>query len=660
MLKLPRLLKWTASIVVIYFLLLTLFRVAFYFFYKPAGYSFPADAFLMGIRLDLRIVCILGLLMLLICAIPFINPFRNHKAKTFWNIFLSVLFFTILVLYITDFFHYDYLRQRLNASVLNYLHDAGISLSMVWQTYPVIWSLLLIILLVAGIGWLLSRLLHYFQKQTPVRSIKSKILTAPFALLLIAGTWGTLGQFPIRWSDVFTLKDAFKAQLALNPLQSFFSTLSFRSSSFDEAKAKEGYVLMSEYLGLPSSGSNVLNYERMVYPDGPIDSTQKPNIVLVICESFSSYKSSMWGNPLNPTPYFDSLSKEGIFFDHFFTPSYGTARGIWATLTGITDVETPKTASRNPALVDQSMIINAFKDYEKLYFIGGSASWANIRGVLKFNIEGLKLYEQDDYNAEKIDVWGISDKNVFLNADKILAKQVKPFFAIIQTADNHRPYTIPDEDLDEFKKISVNEDSLKKYGYTSIEELNAFRYTDFSYRKFMEAAQKHPYFKNTVFVFIGDHGIRGDAGNMFPRAWTDQALTTVHVPLLFYSPLLQPERRSNICSQLDVLPSIAGLVSIPYRNNTLGRNLFDSALLKDPFRSSSTFIIDPDEKKIGLMAGDHYFRKTIDKPGNELVSIRNNDPVSPADRDSIINKLSRYTDAFYQTARYMLYHNKKE
>lgn len=60
------------------------------------------------------------------------------------------------------------------------------------------------------------------------------------------------------------------------------------------------------------------------------------------------------------------------------------------------------------------------------------------------------------------------------------------------------------------------------------------------------------------------------------------------------------------------------------------------------------------------MAGDHYFRKTIDKPGNELVSIRNNDPVSPADRDSIINKLSRYTDAFYQTARYMLYHNKKE
>jgi phosphoglycerol transferase MdoB-like AlkP superfamily enzyme len=280
--------------------------------------------------------------------------------------------------------------------------------------------------------------------------------------------------------------------------------------------------------------------------------------------------------------------------------------------------------------------------------------------LLKFNIEGLKLYEQEDYNAEKIDVWGISDKNVFLNADKILAQQQKPFFAIIQTADNHRPYTIPHEDLDEFAKVKLPEDSLKKYGYISNEELNAFRYTDFSYQKFIEAAKKHPYFKNTVFVFIGDHGIRGDAGTMFPKAWTQQALTTVHVPLLFYSPLLQPERRATICSQVDVLPSIAGLLSVPYRNTALGRNLFDSGLLKDAFRSSSTFIIDPDEKKIGMVAGDYYYRKVIGKPAFELVSIRNNEPVPARVFDSVKTKLNAYTEAYYETARYMLYNNKKK
>src|SRR5215203_437998 len=659
MLKPPRLLKWIASVVILFLLLLTIFRFLFYIYYKPVNYGFPAEAFLMGLRLDLRVVCILGLVMLLFCVIPFINPFRNSKAKTSWNVFLSLAFFGVLFFYIVDFFHYDYLHQRLNASVLNYLHDAGISLNMVWQTYPVIWSFLLIILLVAIAGFLFSKLLRYFQHQPEHRMRRSRLLTFPFVVLLIVGVWGTVSQFALRWSDVFTLKDAFKAQLALNPLQSFFSTLSFRSSTYDTKRTKESYALMAQYLGLPVSDSTSLNYERVVTPHGLLDTSNKPNVVLVICESFSAYKSSMWGNPLNPSPFFDSLSRNGIFFDHFFTPSYGTARGVWSTVTGITDVEYPKTASRNPAIVDQSTIINSFKGYEKFYFIGGSASWANIRGLLKYNIEGLKLYEQDDYNADKIDVWGISDKNVFLNADKILATQQKPFFAIIQTADNHRPYTIPDEDKEAFKKVNLPEDSLKKYGYISNDELNAFRYTDFSYRKFIEAAKKHAYFENTVFVFIGDHGIRGDAGAMFPKAWTENALTTVHVPLLFYSPLFKPERRSTISSQLDVLPSIAGLLSVPFRNNALGRNLFDSALFTDPLRSSSAFIIDPDEKKIGMIAGDHYFRKTIGKPAYELVSIRNNDPVPQPVADSARAKLNAYADAFYETARYLLYHNKK-
>jgi phosphoglycerol transferase MdoB-like AlkP superfamily enzyme len=514
--------------------------------------------------------------------------------------------------------------------------------------------------LVIAFGWVSSKILRSFQYETINYGRRYKLWTLPFLFLLGLGVWGTMGQFPLRWSDVFTMKDGFKAQLALNPLQSFFSTLSFRSSHYDIEKTKQNYALMSNYLGLKNADSAQLNFERMEYPRGPLDSSLKPNVVLVICESFSAYKSSMWGNPLNPTPFFDSLSKAGIFFDHFFTPSYGTARGVWATITGIPDVESPKTASRNPAMVDQNTIINSFKGYEKLYFIGGSASWANIRGLLKYNIEGLKLYEQDDYNAEKIDVWGISDKNVFLNADKILAQQQKPFFAIIQTADNHRPYTIPEEDLKEFQKVKLPEDSLKKYGYISNDELNAFRYTDFSYEKFIEAAKKHPYFKNTVFVFIGDHGIRGDAGDMFPKAWTAQALTTVHTPFLIYSPLLKPERRTNISSQLDVLPSIAGLLSIPYRNNTLGRNLFDSSLLKDSFRSSSAFIIDPDEKKIGLIAGDHYLRKIIGKPGYELVSIRNNDPVPLQVADSARVKLNAYADAIYETSRYLLYFNKKK
>ncbi len=114
--------------------------------------------------------------------------------------------------------------------------------------------------------------------------------------------------------------------------------------------------------------------------------------------------------------------------------------------------------------------------------------------------------------------------------------------------------------------------------------MNAFRYTDFSFEKFIEAAKKEKYFNNTIFVFVGDHGIRGDAGDMFPKAWEIDGLTTQHVPLLFYSPaLLSPQRIDKTCSQLDLLPSVSALAKVSFINTTLGKNLFDTVKTNTPF-----------------------------------------------------------------------------
>ena len=122
------------------------------------------------------------------------------------------------------------------------------------------------------------------------------------------------------------------------------------------------------------------------------------------------------------------MCKQGIFFDRCFTPAYGTARGVWAVITGIPDVEYPNTASRNPAAVDQHTIINDYKGYDKFYFLGGSLSWANIRGLLTNNITGLHLYEEDSHKAKTVDVWGISDKNLFLEANGVFKEQTPPVF----------------------------------------------------------------------------------------------------------------------------------------------------------------------------------------------------------------------------------------
>ncbi|HEX6913817.1 MAG TPA: LTA synthase family protein, partial [Chitinophagaceae bacterium] len=454
-----------------------------------------------------------------------------------------------------------------------------------------------------------------------------------------------------RWSDAYALGDDFEANLALNPLQSFFSSLKFRHASYDAAKLKKSYPWLSSYLDVDHPDSAGFSFTRS-FPARAGDNLPQ-NVVIVLCESFSGYKSSMYGNPLNTTPYFDSLSRQGLFFSRCFTPHYGTARGVWAVITGIPDVSLTKTASRNPAAVNQRTIINDFKDHDKFYFIGGSTSWANIRGLLTNNIQGLKLYEEEDYNAPKEDVWGISDKNLFLEANKVLAGQQKPFFAIIQTAGNHRPYTIPEEDRKAFEVKKIPADSLKKHGFATLEEYNAFRYTDFTIHSFMKAAAKEKYFSNTLFVFVGDHGIRGDAGDMFPEAWTEQGLTTVHVPLLFYYPKgLRPGLVNAPASQVDILPTVAGICGISYTNTTLGEDLTSGK------RGRWAFILDPDIRQIGVVDSSFYYNYKLNSGQESFTSLNDNRRVKAG--QETIREYRIATDAFYEASRYLLLNNKKK
>jgi len=659
MLPVPRIIKWLLYLDIFFLLVMSLLRLGTWWLLKTDQVYFNESipVFLLGMRYDARVIGVFSAVILIFASIPVLHPFRSPSSAKIWRSYTGLFSTIFIIIYLFDFLHLRYLSQRLNATALSYLEDAKISSAMVWQTYPVIRIFIGLVIFIVLFTWITSFFLRRVtgSKKTITKSSRLSWFFILFFLYALA-IFGRAGQFPLRWSDAFNTGSDFKANIALNPFQSFLSTLSFRTSTFDSKKVKLYYHSMAAYLGVDKPDSVHLNFERKISKrDSGI--TTKPNIIIVICESFSAYKSSMWGNPLNTTPFFNSISKEGIFFDNCFTPHFGTARGVWATVTGIPDVEIVKTASRNPAMVDQHTIINDFTGYEKFYFLGGSTSWANIRGLLTNNIKGLHLYEEDKYDVPKIDVWGISDKNLFLQADKVLKQQHNPFIAIIQTADNHRPYTISPEDLPEFSRVNFPDDSLKKYGFESNEELNAFRYTDFGYSKFIAAAKRSVYFDNTIFVFVGDHGINGNAADMFPRAWTDNELTSYHVPLLFYSPRLIPAKRLHeVASQVDILPTAAGMANIDYTNTTLGRDL----LQKKNNPPGIAFIMDHNNNDIGVVKGSYYYNRQPSGKKENLVwaDFTRNDPGTQS--DSIRQVYRDLTNAFYETSRYMLQNNKKK
>ena len=655
--RVPKTIQWLVKLFFIYLFIFTAFRIATVIFFKPASISVfeLGPSFWLGLKYDLRWIALILSPIALFSLYTRLSPFYSERSKRRWTLYLGIITLLVLFFYGADFGQFAYINARLNADALIFAEDPRESLQMVWQSYPVVWILIGLAGAVLMMTWMFRRMhVDVEEKNLNIHKFTYRRRWHGAALLLLGWfIYGFLTLKPLDFFRAFNLNDEFKSNLALNPLQNFFTTLRFRKPDHTN-NAREYYPVISRFLNLDKYNLPAQSYSRMIQPGKRAFETQ-PNVVLVICESFSMYKSSMSGNPLNSTPYFDSMCRQGIFFERCFTPTFGTARGIFATITGIPDVQLSKFATRNEESVNQRTIINDFDGYEKFYFIGGRSQFNNFGGLIA-NINGVQLYEEGKYKSENINVWGISDKNLFLEADEVLAKQQKPFFAIIQTADNHRPFNIPAEDSD-FVKRTIDPDTLQKYGFESLKEYQAFAYSDYCIRKFMEQAKTQPYFSNTIFVFTGDHGVEGNAEAIYPRAWTEQRLSDEHVPLLFYAPgLLPAQLRKETVSQIDILPSIAGMLQQPYLNSTLGRDLFD----KDK-KENAAFIIYHASGWIGVVTDDYFYRKNIRIKKEELVPVRFDTPaLTPQQQDSVKKQLSELTSAIYETSRWMLLNNKNK
>lgn len=651
--KIPKTILWVINLFLIFLLIFTLFRLVTYFAFKPKSFSFGdlVPSFFMGVRYDLRWIAIILLPVVIVSMLPQFSPFYSSRNKKWWTWYLAVITFVLFFFFAADFGSLSYNQTRLDAGAMNFAEDFAISMRMMWQTYPLLWMILGLLVAVWFFRWMYHKSHWRVISQTDGLGIpyrrKFFIITA---LILGIFIYGRMAITPLTWKQCFVFQDNFKSNLALNPLQNFFATLRFRRPEFNEKKAREVFPLMKEWLQLPPQ--NEFSYRQEILP-GSNAMESRPNIVLVQCESFSMYKSTMSGNPLNTTPYFDSLCRNGIFFERCFTPHFSTARGLFAILFGIPDAQLFKFSSRNPLALTQHTIINNFTGYDKHYFLGGNPEFNNFEGLLK-NIDGLQMHTEASFKSPKINVWGISDKDLFMNANEVFKKETKPFFAYIQTSDNHRPFMIPEADST-FEQEYVTDDVLKKYGFESLREYNSFRYSDYCFKKFLEAAEKESYFHNTIFVFIGDHGVAGNAEEVYPAAWTDQRLTDEHVPLLFYAPyLLQPQKHSEVVSQIDVLPTVAGMLQQPYINTTLGRDLLD------PAKKNNFAFITNTAGKIGMVTDEFYFVTNINFPDEQVVPVRYNGiSYTKTQRDSVQQNLSAFTSAFFETARYMLMNNKK-
>ena len=220
-------------------------------------------------------------------------------------------------------------------------------------------------------------------------------------------------------------------------------------------------------------------------------------------------------------------------------------------------------------------------------------------------------------------MWGISDLDLFREANDQFSQHdpEKPFFAIIQTAGNHRPYSIPDDNAG-FEIIEKDEGALRKAGFKSSGQYNAMRFLDHSIGKFMEMAKTEDYFENTIFVLFGDHGNADPQAEHMPVDDYALRLRSYNVPFIIYGPGLGIDHGTigTVCGLPDLLPTIAGLSRIDYTNKTLGRDVLKN-------ENGMAFVVN---KKIspssyGVLDSDYYLRIFRNGSGMEFHDLNSPD-----------------------------------
>ncbi|UAW97634.1 sulfatase-like hydrolase/transferase [Halopseudomonas nanhaiensis] len=663
--------------VAIIFMLLLLLRAVFLFGFSAVtpgveqSWSLVLETLGIGVRFDLRLAILLMLPVMLLAWLPVWNSLRSSLLRWIGRIYLIVALAVVLLLYIIDFGHYAYLGVRLNASALKFLADAQISQQMLWETYPVVWitlAWLALLLICAGALIGLERLT--FNRPAIRIGLWSRIwgssLMVVLVFLAILGRYTNINlenPVPLRWSDAFFSGDSQLGALGLNPVIFFYDTMGVPQERYDLDQVRRHYPQVSQYLGVAEPDIETLPLARQV-PLQPhrLTAEQRPNVVFVMLESLGTTAVGAYGNPLQPTPNLDRLAKQSWFFRHFYVPVTGTAKTVWASITGIPDVSRQETATRNPLITNQHTLINALEGYHKVYTIGGNSGWANMNALIRQSIDGVKLYEEGGWKAKNVDVWGISDLDLFKETDQILRDlpRDKPFFAYIQTAGHHRPYTIPKEN-DGFQVIDRTLEEVQAAGSQSVAQYNAVRLLDFNIGRLMELAEEGGYLNNTIFVMFGDHNTRIANIDYMKPAFEKLGLESNNVPLLIYAPgLLQPREFEEAVGLADLLPTITSLLGYEYENRTMGRDLLQPA--PEGERVVPLVLREGTFPLIGAVTQDFLLQMNYDGTEPSLHDLDSDTPldnVAEAHPEEY-RRLLPLARGLYETSRYMLYENVRD
>lgn len=563
----------------------TALRVVLLVRFGPRGvpWSHRLAGLLVGVQRDA--------LVALICTLPgllwfWLLPQRQFGARWHRALFWGVNFLACglgVFLLAVEYYFFEEFRSRFNTVAVDYVlypHEVFVN---IWESYPVL-PVVAGCAAVAGAWVWCGR--RWFSRMWQER-VRARWRFAWFAgaLLAAVGLSRTVPLKGVKVSSDRTLNEiANNGGIALTSAAltrhldygAFYKTLE-RAEAWQRVRR----LLASpnaEFVGPPDS------LRRRVRGD---PNRPRLNVVIMLEESLGSEFWGCLGRANTLTPEMDRLAtEEGLLFTNIYACGNRTVRGLEGVLASFPPLPGDSIVARDLSDNVETLARVLKRDgYRTLFFYGGRGMFDGMKSFALRNgfdrfLEHNPPFQDDFPNPGFATVWGVCDEEVFERAIAefaALARQGQPFFGTVLSVSNHKPYTYPPG------RIPEDPNQRKR--------AHAVKYSDWALGRFFHAAKQQPFWTNTIFVVVADHGARVYGSQTIP-------IRSYEIPLVILGPAVvhQPARIGVLGSSLDVAPTVLGLIGRPYETLFFGRDL-----LRDPPEAGRALLHH--NRDIGLFTG---------------------------------------------------------
>ena len=551
----------------LYFLLLTFFLKTMFIlknwaFLKSDGFGSIIQALFVGMRFDISILAYFFIPAIFLYHLLVLK--KTRLTEWIFQGYFIVMAFFIPVFWFADiqYFeeagkHFTYEAFAYIGTVLPSIVSGAFTLHPVLSVLSMLCSLALAFITGRAIKSFIKIFVPLEKKQPFYYPLSTFIIM--LALMIVAARGGP--QNPrLRLGDSCISTSPYINAVCLNPIYSMFTSTFLPSEKFTFSTEEANLRNVRELLDIGQSPFLDKNYPLLRISQGTEGGNRK-NVVIFILESWSGKDIGCLGSGSNVTPFFDGLSRDGMLFTNFFATGIRTPEGMLSVLCSFPN-QPLKPIMDRPAVYQTrwrplSQIL-AETGYQTFFLHGSSLNFDNLKKFLKY-IGFQKVFDKRNLapSVSYTSPLGYHDEDVLRKADEEFSKQDgNPFLGVIFTINTHPPFLIPEGFPEAYPATTLS----NKF-------FNSLRYSDHALKTFFDSAKTKPYFKNTIFIFVSDHSRTRDKVNFFDQH---------HIPMLVYSPgYIQPGINTVVGSQLDLLPTILGLLQLKTPHSSWGRNLLE-------------------------------------------------------------------------------------